>query len=347
MRWTICIIPGVLIAAALAVATRYGHTPLHPAAEPLAEAVTNAGLPPQAPALVDGAALQEGTGTGVAAVAAAQHSNSGNTGAVSESAAFLRAGPKPGALRDFILSARAMPGEGGIFYASRIAEACGRLTALASFAPRLAADPASAPTDVHRSSALGASVADAVARHWLDGCRQISPDELRDWKVLDKRSALRASAISADPLVRTAAQFLDGLPANDRAAFEDAGLNILRSADPGLLDQLGPRVLLRRDSQGMYIYFRSRIGVMANPDILAAVELLPCELGLPCGPLDEKVGAACLAAIGECFADRYAWVQAHQLGGDPSRLNAAVVSARDMAQALRAGRYDLFVPPSR
>jgi hypothetical protein len=334
-------------AVAVAVAVYHWIASRHPITVPGADTASGAGWPTQADAPADRPPLQHGTRASASSAAASRPSDTGPPGVLSKPALFLRAGPKPGALREYILAARAMPSEGGILYASRIAESCERLAALAGFDPRLAANTASAPTDGGGSSSSAVSIADAVARHWLDGCRQITPDELRHWNVLDKRSAIRDAAIPADPLVRTAAQFLDGLPANDRTALEEARLNILRSADPGLFDQFGQNVLLRSDNQGTHLYFRSRIGVTANPDVLAAIELLPCELGLRCGPLDAKVSAACLAPIGECFADRYAWVQARQLGGDPSRLDAAVERARAMAQALRSGRYDLFVPPSR
>lgn len=215
----------------------------------------------------------------------------------------------PAGLRASVHAALAAPGAGGRLHARVLARRCADLEALP-----LAAVDANDPRHqraVARQAALRA------------GCGQFSTPE---WERLVN---IGRDEPGDDPLLA-----LLQSDADDAALLQA----VVARPDALLLDELGPRLLLRRDgSDTPALYFD---GVRHDDEagralLLDALQLLPCHFGLDCGEADPAVWMACLRGDG-CLASRFEQVTPE----------AAALAGR-IAAALREGALQRLLPPRR
>lgn len=211
-------------------------------------------------------------------------------------------------LRATLQAALAARAQGGRLYARALAHRCAALAGL----PPPAAPPDANDPRHQRALARQAGLA--------SGCSQFANGE---WLSLVNIAADEPTA--DDPLLT----LLEG-GAGDAALLEAA----MARPDPLLLDELGPRLLLRRIGGEPVLYFDGRRfdDEASRATALAAVRLLPCHFGLACDERDPEVWMACLRGDG-CQASR-----AEQ--GPPE---APALAAR-LAQALRARELHRFLP---
>jgi hypothetical protein len=118
-------------------------------------------------------------------------------------------------------------------------------------------------------------------------------------------------------------------------------LKIFSSSDPLVLAELGLRLLIITDQGKAALYFDGVYYPLNTPSpLVAALYLVPCEFGMPCGHDDLMLALGCVEG-GPCFASRLERARIEMSNGDESqfeqaiRLRDAIVGAirrRDVAQ---------------
>lgn len=193
-------------------------------------------------------------------------------------------------LRVFAQEAAQHPEQGGITYAAHATGLC-RVARLAALSDSTSWDDAQvAPRDGEDSLVYGKRV--AVFDAAKAACRSFTADELGALEDLDRTAAERGDTLRL--LADTA-----------RSGSRSAGLAaVLGSGDPLLLQNTLERLLLvRQDGKLAYRFDGTSIPVQDASAFSAAVQVLPCRLGLPCGPTAPEVLQACLQH-GQCAADK-------------------------------------------
>jgi hypothetical protein len=109
------------------------------------------------------------------------------------------------------------------------------------------------------------------------------------------------------------------------AAHEKAIEELVLSGNPVLFDDLALQVLVQKNESGRYVYFQGTKYYTRENKIGEALWLVPCHLGLDCGPTSMRYGVACLTG-NECSLPN---------------LNANVL-AREIAAAIAAGDVGSF-----
>jgi hypothetical protein len=205
-------------------------------------------------------------------------------------------------------AALAAPGSGGRLHARALARRCADLAALPP--ATVDANDARHQRAVARRAALAAGCGQLAEAEWLR-LVNIGRDEADD-----------------DPLLA-----LLQSDADDAALLQ----SVAARPDALLLDELGSRLLLRRDGGDLpALYFDGRHDDEAGrARLLDALPLLPCHFGLDCGEADPVVWMACLRGDG-CRASRFEQVAPE-----------AAALAAEIAAALRAGALHRLLPPPR
>lgn len=207
-------------------------------------------------------------------------------------------------LRASVQKALAARGEGGRLYARALARRCDALASLPTPEQPIDVNDARHQRAMARRDALAAGCSQFANAEWL-ALVNIGPGEATD----------------ADPLLAIQQSDLD------EAALLKA---VMARPDPLLLDELGERLLLRREAGEPRLFFE---GQRLDDDTgRAALRLLPCHFGLACDERDPEVWLPCLRGDG-CAASR---------GGQAPP--AAEALATRIAAALRARDMSRFLP---
>lgn len=115
------------------------------------------------------------------------------------------------------------------------------------------------------------------------------------------------------------------------------------SGDPLLWDDLGSRLLLWRDGSGVYLSFNARhMYVKDHPEILSALNLVPCYLDLSCSGNTTKMALDCFAN-GTCYPSRLEAALTREVAGDPKLYDSARSLAQNIAAAIKERRVSSFL----
>lgn len=250
---------------------------------------------------------------------------------VDERASLGKAWSQAPNLRAFALDAYRRPSMGGRLYAEHIARLCS--------SARYQLDLGQLPYSPHHAAGSKDQLESSLAvRKLQEQCSPFTAEELDSLRM-------RTTDPPDDPLVkayRAFAEELGGRPGSRRALIKE----VLDSKDPVLLEELGFRLALQaRGEQGPSIYFDGQWYPMkADPDIAAAFALLPCEFGYPCGETNIELLAECVLGS-PCYASRWQKLEHERCAVDASRCQRIAAWTRRLADAVRAGRDDLFASP--
>jgi hypothetical protein len=234
-----------------------------------------------------------------------------------------------GDARSFVLEAWQRPDLGGRRYASRVA---GRCIGLRDLGPANDSEVAARVSEADLALALEAF------KFLQSRCGQFTDDELVGHSVA-------ALMRNEDGKPDAASQLSDRLRESAEGSEEQrlALKAVLDWRDPLVLDELGPRLALHYDVEGIYLFFRGQRYLLSeDPPLLGAFYLLPCAFGMPCGDNDMDLAAQCVAGTG-CYKDRFERARA-ETANDPQRYRALIRAYEDLAAAIRAGDVDAFMP---
>jgi hypothetical protein len=234
-----------------------------------------------------------------------------------------------GDARSFVLEAWQRPDLGGRRYASRVA---GRCIGLRDLGPANDSEVAARVSEADLALALEAF------KFLQSRCGQFTDDELVGHSVA-------ALMRNEDGKQDAASQLSDRLRESAEGSEEQrlALKAVLDWRDPLVLDELGPRLALHYDVEGIYLFFRGQRYLLSeDPPLLGAFYLLPCAFGMPCGDNDMDLAAQCVAGTG-CYKDRFERARA-ETANDPQRYRALIRAYEDLAAAIRAGDVDAFMP---
>jgi hypothetical protein len=228
-------------------------------------------------------------------------------------------------MRELLAHALRNPQDGGHFYASTLLTYCrgvANLTGLLNGtepSPEVAADP----------QRLAAA---AVVRN---RCGEFVESEYSGARDDDLR---RTGLASGDPLFKAVA----GFRLEDTASRAEAIERILSTKDPVLINDLGPRLAIRRKDERMAVRFDGvDYFVRDHPQILHVFYLLPCGLGLHCNADEPETALRC-AAAGDCFASRFDAVK-HQTTPTPGSYEEVMRLYEGMVASVKAGNYALWI----
>lgn len=242
---------------------------------------------------------------------------------------FLGMFSAKGDARPFVLEAWQRPDLGGRRYASRVA---GRCIGLRDAGPANDSEVAARVSQADLAQALEAF------KFLQSRCGQFTDDELTGHSAA-------ALVRNDDGKPDAASQLSDRLRESAEGSEEQrlALKAVLAWRDPLVLDELGPRIALHYDEEGIYLFFRGqRYLLREDPPLLGAFYLLPCAFGMPCGDTDMDLAAQCVAGTG-CYKDRFERARA-EIANDPERYRALMRAYEDLTAAIRAGDVDAFMP---
>lgn len=249
---------------------------------------------------------------------------------------------RPGSIRPFVLKALNEPGRGSIYYASQAIAECLALKdtgVLDSPQPR-GRNPI---TDDALALSNEAQVKQiAVSHYWNERCRDFTPQELQELNAQTGRLFEKGR----DDLHAIAHAFFAN---RQTGSMREDRLRTLREvfaqADPLMIERLDVSLgLYPRSGGGIEFYFSGE-GYPVNGDkgdILSAVHLLPCGLGLRCDANEHTLAARCIN-YGECFASRFDELQSGLMVGHPERYAQTISLYERMLASIKAGRAEDFV----
>lgn len=231
--------------------------------------------------------------------------------------------------RAFVLNAWAHPEQGGRLYASRVVDYC----AASRMSPSAASQSQPDISVVGGEHYLAAS--DALRRIQAR-CTQFTDNEL---VAYGGRGLARDD--SGDRLLAQLRKF-NAAPGGEGRV--DALKDVLASKDPMVLNELGQKLLLVRD-QVSYFYFDGEKIATKTTDssLLAAITLLPCAFGYPCGANDPALQMECLSGAG-CYSSRFEKIRATLANGDDAKMQEILAAYERLSKAIRDDDLSKFTP---
>ena len=232
--------------------------------------------------------------------------------------------------RSFVLESVASKDAKAIPYAWRVLEDCRRFVDLSYsdgiYQPNMVLVP---PQDQAAASA-------AFSRLQVR-CELFTPDEVGLIGGLEKAFAQSRAATVAAVIGDLLAQ---GTDIARRKALQIA----IDSGDPLLWDTFGTRILLQRDERGSYLGIAgSKYYVSAQPDVLAALELVPCVLGFPCGADATDILIDCAMGHG-CYQSRHEKIQKRSADADMKQFFDLLIVTNLVATAIKGLDSKAFAP---
>ena len=229
--------------------------------------------------------------------------------------------------RAFAIAAWEHPERGGVFYAEYVTRTCKSL--LRTLDVMSLAQPAS---DVSSESRIAAGQALARAQRL---CGQFTKEELEKYSLA---SSQRPSS-TGDRFFALTAKLTQVRVTGEPAAQRDAVAEILRADDPLLLDQMLIRIVA--SPQGLYFQGKYYKDAGDRESLLAAIRLVPCDLGLSCDGADLSMLAGCISQ-GKCYASRLE--QAREFyGSDAQQLDRIMKLKNEVTAAIQARNADAFL----
>lgn len=168
-------------------------------------------------------------------------------------------------------------------------------------------------------------------------CELFTPDEVALVGGLERAFAQSGTATITGVIGDLLAQGTDNAR---RRALQMA----IDSGDPLLWDTLGTRLLLQRDERGSYLGIAgSKYYVSAQPDVLAALELVPCVLGFPCGADATEILIDCAMGHG-CYQSRQEKIQRRYADADIKQFFDLLSITNSVASAIKGLDSKAFAP---
>lgn len=236
--------------------------------------------------------------------------------------------------RAFAAQARTRPDLGGVFYADIAVNRCKGEAMTRKLTGR-------AQLDLSDAQDTGTQLARTQAFELIQRrCMYFTDAELA--VDLDK-PALTPADTSADVIYRASRELSRARASGRGEALRSAYGAILELADPLLFDQLGLGLITGSTSDGRTAFWFDGIAypVMEDPPIAAALRLLPCSLGLECGPTDYSLASSC-ANGNVCFASREEEVRRTLARGDEARFQEILRWRDTLYDAVRQKRVEAF-----
>jgi hypothetical protein len=238
-------------------------------------------------------------------------------------------------LRPFILQAIATPDHGAAFYAIRAVEECDALTNMSDVSLMPQAEVSASGDAVETLRRISAF------NYFKNRCANLLSSESNEWV-----ERLRASALAAsEPIYAASRRFSKGLSKGDTAARKSAVEAIVATADPLVIDGIGIRIGLYGGQSGAGPQFQFRghpYDLRTESDIMAAVSLLPCGLGLRCDEKEGSVGRHC-ADGGACYASRFDELENTIFEGDPDRYQRMLELYRQLLASIKRNSAEDFL----
>lgn len=257
-------------------------------------------------------------------------------------ASLLEIYQRPGSIRPFVLKAFSSHDARGIYYAANALSDCAALedTGVLANPQPSGRHPFTGEALVLSNEAQVRQV--EVSHYWNERCRDFTLDELRQLYL----QAQRLSEQGQDKLrVADHAFFVKSGSSFPREARLNALRDVLAWNDPVLIDSLGLRIGIHgRPGGGVdFVFAGTRYPVNTEDDILSAVHLLPCGLGLRCDANEYSLAKACIS-YGECYESRFDAFRNGMMAGDPARYARTIGFYERMLASIKAGRAEDFVP---
>jgi hypothetical protein len=232
--------------------------------------------------------------------------------------------------RSFAFDAVNRPEEGGYFYATYVANLCGRDSAAIANEARTNADQV-----VRATGSISMERIEAVNK-WSTLCASFTRAEVSDFL-----NALHARAADGrDPLLAARGEVSRLLRSTDRDALRNAVGALLATDDLLALahENLIGRVMARSpeaDRPGG-AWFDGRLYAHDTSEfsqLLMAIDLAMCDATAPC-PLDDLMLISCTGSVGTCTNDRTEFIRGRyeDAGVDPS---AEMPHVLDLTQRIR------------
>lgn len=179
----------------------------------------------------------------------------------------------------------------------------------------------------------------AVFNAWNSRCSDVTAEELDEFS----RALSAPSVKAADPLSAAASAFNEARKLGPEQRKE-ALVEVLATGDPLLIDSLGLRLgLYASEADGPQFYFQGKTyAVRTDPDVMAAVELLPCGLGLRCDSAEGLIGLNCVRG-GDCYEGRFDALKNGIMKDDPQRYARTVEIYEKMVDSIKRNAVSDFV----
>ena len=240
-------------------------------------------------------------------------------------------------MRDFVAYALQHPEIGGYFYANQVLRECHGV--------RIGTDigGTSLPTYTLGEDSgrflKTTQAADAIRRR----CADFLPDELEN----NRTSDLWEKGKTIDPLIKATDRYTRAFSESlknpesvsmRRTAMED----ILKTADPLVVDTLGLRLAIDSEhgKRGYFIDGRFH-DLNSDVDVGLALSLLPCGMGLDCGPNEFNTLLKC-ATGGDCLQGRFQQTET-MLREKPGSYAKVLALYESMVTAVQRGDARFFI----
>lgn len=226
--------------------------------------------------------------------------------------------------RAFVFEAMNRPGEGGRYYASRLAQACSGVEELL----------ARTTTSDSSNGAMQKARADAEAQ-LRSRCGDFSEKELAELLAASAdTSASSDGLIAASRAVSTSAW--RGTEEGRRATLDA----LLATGDPVLLDEIGLRIAQYPNAT---LIVEGKSYAISDPTALTAFYLAPCRIGLDCTARSDPLLAVHCFATGACYQDRNEKALKEMVSGDSAKLQEAQKLASVIAEAVKRRDANAFM----
>ncbi|MEF7613021.1 hypothetical protein V4F39_03790 [Aquincola sp. MAHUQ-54] len=236
--------------------------------------------------------------------------------------------------RAFVQYAMQHPERGGMFYSRAFLRQCGLVRAQDDQLQHL-----QAATEQEHDGHTHRRRVEAL-RFLRDKCTDFTSAELSG-------ADFPATLVDQDSLEASSASFYKETQNKNIEAARLAIKSILGLADPVQLDQIGVRILTPGLQSTKTFHFDGHQYPVASEVVHTAAYLLPCELGLACS-LENDLALALQCATGQtCFQTRQDRALAEMASGSEDTYENAKRLSKQMANAIRSGNVDAFIPAAK
>jgi hypothetical protein len=239
-------------------------------------------------------------------------------------------------MREFVIRAISDPSHGAALYALRVIGEC---DALALF-PKV--EDYSSPGDsLDPDSQTSALLRISASNSLKTRCSGLLTSESKEFAA----RLMKAGAESQDPIYQSKAAIATALPSGSPSQRRRALVDAFTTKDPIVFDSIGMRLGLYAGdpSTGPEFKFQQEVhAIRTDSDILWAVQLLPCGLGLRCDEKEGQTALRCARGL-DCFAGRFDALENGVLKDDPERYQRVVTMYRRMLASIQAGNVDDFL----
>lgn len=238
---------------------------------------------------------------------------------------------KMGDGRKFVVEQWGHPDGGGRLYASYVTDGC-------AFVKNFTEDLANIQPDIEKVGADDYIKASEALKRIQLRCGQFSDAELLEFS---KRTAFESNSVK-DKLIQQISTFAKASSGTVIEEKREAMVAILLSKDPLVIDQLGARLLMNNDLRE-FTFDDIRIPYSAlQNDLVSAMELVPCNLGLQCDSNEFALLLSCAGGSG-CYASRADKILQTIAQGDDTRMKQIIALSNRITLAIESNDVQKFL----